>query len=322
MDWELFGVNEDSTVLDLKRSFFNIALITHPDKNHGVTNEEFIYVLSEYKNIKFYLEKKEKCNDVTKISDLSVLKINETKEEDLTASKIPSFMSIYEEVHDNYKNFNKLFEENKNKNINLENDDKFCFLSSQDSGYKVEPSEYTSLEDLKYNPNILKTDQKEKSINDKKRTDIIKLEDLYSVSQINNSAASINFNGSLSIVDNFTTEKYVDYGDAFLQPSFLLDTIPIETLDHFKSKEHCCLKNINIDYLPLEYNNSLNNLNNLNNHATNLNSLKIQPEHEHEHEHEQPEQPEQPEHEQQQHEQPEQPEPGRWGPGHPWWDGA
>ena len=257
IDWSLFGVNEHSTLKDLKIAFFNIALLTHPNKNQGVSKEEFAYVLVEYKKIKEFLEKKETNESILHLdTDVSLKKLNfETiQSEDDRVRDIPSFMSIYEEVHENHKFFNLAFE---NKIANEDESD--IWRAYQSGGYAVEKSEYAqdfTYHTLKYIPENFKNDlenlKKEfpetvkefpenvKEFPENLKKDIIDISNI----QIGLHYAHLNKDGRLQVVDNFTTDKHIDYVDAYKQPCFLESTIPIQILEQFKLQEKQRVENI------------------------------------------------------------------------------
>jgi hypothetical protein len=256
LDWGLFGVNEKSTVKELKDAFFNIALITHPDKNQGVTKDEFSYVLDQYKNIKNFLQKIENNDNVLTLDttvDLKDIENNHIKNEDTLVREIPSFMSIYEEVHDNYKIFNKIFEDKKNNDT--ENND--VWNASHSLGYIVEKSEYVNLLENDFNNISLKYTSlscEKNNLNYSHET-VIKKNTIIDISQLksahNNNTipyADLNINDTLQIYDNFTTHTHIDYIDAFKQPCFLEDTLPSDTLEKFKAQE--IKKFENIEYSP------------------------------------------------------------------------
>ena len=247
-DWNLFGVNEKSTLKELKNAFFNIALITHPDKNQGVSKEEFSYVLREYKKIKDFLQKKDECDSVLKsdkeISLTEIEAIN-IENEDKLVRDIPSFMSIYEEVHDNYKNFNIVFEGKKNKDTESEE----IWNASHSFGYDIEKSEYASNfhnGSLEYTP-LLCNLTKSPKIDSTKKV-IIDISRVESGSNTKIPYTTLNDKGTLQAVDNFTTISHIDYIDAFKQPCFLEDTLPSETLEKFKAQEKKFFENI--EYSP------------------------------------------------------------------------
>ena len=105
--YELLGVNIDSTLSELKKNYYNLSLIVHPDK--GGNNKDFQIIYSAYNYIKIQLINKE--NKKTTYEDL------ENEFQDFIKNQkeeYTPFYEIYKETNDWLNEFNKEFE---NENI-------------------------------------------------------------------------------------------------------------------------------------------------------------------------------------------------------------
>ena len=100
----LLGVNTNSTLRELKKQYYNLALLCHPDK--GGNKDDMCVIKNAYEYIKPQLENnhnktfeelEKDFEDFCKIQDES----------------IGPFSQIYEESHDWIKEFNKEFENKK-----------------------------------------------------------------------------------------------------------------------------------------------------------------------------------------------------------------
>jgi len=103
--FELFGLNCNSTVKELKKSYYNLALISHPDR--GGLDKDMVVLTGAYNYVKKHLENKtDKTYEQLEIEFEDFLK----KQQD---DKPVNFASIYEETNDWIKDFNKTFETKK-----------------------------------------------------------------------------------------------------------------------------------------------------------------------------------------------------------------
>lgn len=234
IDWDLFGLKEDrSSLKEAKRAYFEICLMTHPDKNHGVSREEFLYVLNEYEKIKKILTSRDKRKTIEDSSGNDIF-IEEMKIEDDCVKIVPSFMSIYEEVHEDFKGFNSEFEKKNEENT---------WFASQRDGYSTITSEYTNMEDMKYK-GINDTSYDIMTNNKEYNTNIISIDDVGSGIKETINSVNINENGMMGIVNEYTTETLMDYWVGLKDSNMELD-IPKETIDKYMEND---TRNIMIDY--------------------------------------------------------------------------
>ena len=90
--YALLGVTVNSTFNELKRNYYNMALMCHPDK--GGSGDDMHIVLMAYNYCKEQLEKKEAFAVFCKNQE----------------AQLPTFSSVYEETSDWIKDFNREFE--------------------------------------------------------------------------------------------------------------------------------------------------------------------------------------------------------------------
>ena len=112
--YDLLGVNIDSSIRELKKQYYNMALLCHPDR--GGNNSDMNVVCLAYNYIKEQLENiKEDTYEELEDAFENFCKEQESKE-------IPKFGSIYEETNDWIVGFNKEFDKKndleENKTIN------------------------------------------------------------------------------------------------------------------------------------------------------------------------------------------------------------
>ena len=71
---ELFGIDENFDIKSLKRAYYDLALIIHPDRNTCINkedaNNEMNYVTESYKKLKSILEKRDFENEIVNSNDL------------------------------------------------------------------------------------------------------------------------------------------------------------------------------------------------------------------------------------------------------------
>ena len=92
---ELFGLNnENFDIKSLKRAYYDLALIIHPDRNTCINkedaNHEMNYVTESYKKLKSILEKRDFENEIVNSKDLKE-NYNES---------LDTFQSIFYETQD------------------------------------------------------------------------------------------------------------------------------------------------------------------------------------------------------------------------------
>ena len=105
--YSLLGVNVNSSINELKKNYYNLALICHPDK--GGSNDDMIILKNAYNYIKpQLLNKTEKSYE-----DLENEFNNFCKKQ---TQKVSSFSEVYAESHDWINDFNRKFEELNNNN--------------------------------------------------------------------------------------------------------------------------------------------------------------------------------------------------------------
>tara|TARA_B100000242_G_scaffold289401_1_gene259171 strand:- start:338 stop:1096 length:759 start_codon:yes stop_codon:yes gene_type:complete len=113
--YSLLGVNVDSNLSELKKNYYNMSLLCHPDKG-GNDNDMFI-VNKAYNYIKKQLENANQKNAT--YEELEDAFNQFCKEQ---TDETPSFSQIYEETNDWIKEFNQKFERDLNLNDITEND--------------------------------------------------------------------------------------------------------------------------------------------------------------------------------------------------------
>ena len=116
----LLGVTTNSTFNELKRNYYNMALLCHPDK--GGSNDDMITLYKAYNYCKEQLQSQESKQTTYQQLEFEFAEFCKNQE----VQPPPSFSSIYEETNDWIKDFNNTFEtlnleNNNNNNNNLDN---------------------------------------------------------------------------------------------------------------------------------------------------------------------------------------------------------
>ena len=108
--YELLGVSPTSTINTLKKKYYTLALICHPDK--GGNKDDMIIIKNAYDYIKPQLENN---------TDTTYEQLEEEFQKfcDEQKEKLCPFSEVYEESHDWIKEFNKQFEDKKNKSLKI-----------------------------------------------------------------------------------------------------------------------------------------------------------------------------------------------------------
>ena len=101
--YALLGVNINSTFNELKRNYYNMALMCHPDK--GGSGDDMYIVLMAYNYCKKQLEKKEEKETTYEKLEEEFADFCKNQE-----AQLPPFNSVYEETNDWIKDFNREFE--------------------------------------------------------------------------------------------------------------------------------------------------------------------------------------------------------------------
>lgn len=120
--YEIMNLTPDSTLKDLKRAYYDMALICHPDR--GGTEEDMIIIHNAYKYIK---EQLENCENVGTFEELEEEFSTFCNEQEETP---PPFRDIWEnsEEKNRHDDFNRAFNElheksdESNEDENLHND--------------------------------------------------------------------------------------------------------------------------------------------------------------------------------------------------------
>ena len=106
----LLGVTPNSTFSELKRNYYNMALMCHPDK--GGSNDDMHIVQMAYNYCKEQLQSQEARQTTYEQLEMEFADFCQEQEE----NPPPSFSSIYEETNEWITDFNKTFE-----NMNVDN---------------------------------------------------------------------------------------------------------------------------------------------------------------------------------------------------------
>ena len=109
--YSLLGVTVNSSIRDLKKNYYNMALLCHPDR--GGDKKDMNVVCLAYNYIK---EQLENVNNEISYEEMEEEFENFIKEQE--KNEIPKFGKIYEETNDWIVGFNKEFEKQKEiKNV-------------------------------------------------------------------------------------------------------------------------------------------------------------------------------------------------------------
>ena len=165
--YKLLGVNCNSSISDLKKNYYNLSLLTHPDK--GGCGKDFNIVHLAYNYIK---------EQLTNITDSTYEELEEEFEKFCKIqeeTKPPCFYEVYKETNDWLNKFNEEFDNKKNNNLGINigeglgkslgenvNDNPF------DLGYGEFMDSRENNLDIDYNPELDKKEPKTKF-----QTDII-----------------------------------------------------------------------------------------------------------------------------------------------------
>lgn len=147
--YNLLGINSNSSISELKKNYYNLSLLTHPDK--GGSNDDFQIVHLAYNYIKEQLiNRNEKETTYEELEDEFEDFIKKQEE-----TKPPCFYEIFKETNDWLNEFNKKFEEecylNSEDNINIDNNNPFSkgYGSLMDESNISE--DYSEIEELQPN---------------------------------------------------------------------------------------------------------------------------------------------------------------------------
>tara|TARA_Y100000389_G_C17429018_1_gene501384 strand:- start:925 stop:1590 length:666 start_codon:yes stop_codon:yes gene_type:complete len=127
-EMELFGIDENVDLKSLKKAYYELALIVHPDRNTCVNkddaNHEMNYITESYKKLKKILEKRDFENEIINSKDLKE-NYNET---------LDTFQSIFYETQD------EMFKERNWQNQEFTTDD--LVINTNDGFKDAVESEY------------------------------------------------------------------------------------------------------------------------------------------------------------------------------------
>lgn len=162
--YSLLGLDENSTISDLKKNYYSMSLLCHPDK--GGSGDDMYIVSSAYKYIKNQLENKEERKTTYETLENDFKNFCNDQE-----TKPPSFNQIYEETNDWINEFNNEFQRKMFININENKEDiqnpyiQNPFDINNGYGEFMDESEYNENNDLLENNINSKFDYNENEIN-------------------------------------------------------------------------------------------------------------------------------------------------------------
>ena len=225
-DYEFFGLTKDKVDLnDLKKSYYNLALLIHPDKSSNINRElaniEMKSINEMYIRLKKDVDLRNKSSEYIKSKDLKNIHKKEVEELDTFNKEMPSFYDIFVETHDNIRKFNDEFEK---KRKELDDDTEFLTdFQNNNEGYKLLESEYAKSNNftIEYNPNF----NSNINLNNLGNLDDNKIIPIDKLKSLN--------------IDNFG----VDYKEAFMDQEILSKRIPRECYEKFVEE-----KNINLEF--------------------------------------------------------------------------
>ena len=110
--FQLLGINYNSSELELKKSYYKLSLICHPDK--GGDENDMIMISKAYKFTKDQIKNKTDKTYEELQEEFDTFCKNQTQE------KCDDFGNIFEETNEWFQEFNKKFKE-KQKEENMEN---------------------------------------------------------------------------------------------------------------------------------------------------------------------------------------------------------
>lgn len=145
-DLSFFGLTEEDSIEELRKSYLNLALIFHPDQSNtddkNRAKEEFIVLTKKYKNLLNFFRKLDNFKKIKETEKIS----EEYKKEQAILDKLET-LSLNDVVcyANNLETFEQLWKSRRNDN----ND----YTIELNNGYDTIKSEY-SLENLSYCPEI------------------------------------------------------------------------------------------------------------------------------------------------------------------------
>ena len=206
--FDLFGLNLNSSISELKKSFYNLSLICHPDK--GGNSEEMIVLLNAYN----YLKKQLENNTNKSYEDLEKEFKNFCDQQE--KNKPPNFSEIYLETNDWINDFNKQFENKKNDFLDNDNDNYNPYENDlfKNLGYG-HLMENSNLNYENYNDKIIEESQNE--IKNNFKMEIIEYKEPLSFNDIGHNQYPLDKKDK---IEDFSTNKLKDYFKAYCNINF------------------------------------------------------------------------------------------------------
>jgi curved DNA-binding protein CbpA len=217
--YELFGLTTESSVKELKKMYYSMALLVHPDK--GGTEKEMDVLHKAYKYVLHQLQNKSLDISTKSLDDLEA----EFKEfcDNQEKEPMPSFAQIYEDTNEWIKGFHREFEKNRESaeyNLNP-------FGLNHGYGNLMDKSEINMLKafDIEYkNDDYNKIRNETENLNKKTVTpfnkEIIQYKEPLGIEQF----TSATFDLKNKKVSDYSTENASDYIGAFSSPIKINDS--------------------------------------------------------------------------------------------------
>ena len=213
--YDIMNVSHNSTIKELKKSYYQMALICHPDK--GGTKEDMIVIHNAYKYIK---EQLENCDNVGTYEDMETAFNSFCKEQEDTP---PPFRDIWEDSEQKKlrDEFNTAFEKSYNSSNNsFEFEDNI----QDNNGYQqyMIESKYTNkdvTEKINYKP-----------INMNELSDEFEDSNGEFIEQVEFETKIIKYKEPVGILEN-EVKNGIDYYDAFCKPIELNCSIKERSLE-------------------------------------------------------------------------------------------
>ena len=97
----LFGITNDTTLKELQKSYYEFALLCHPD--NGGTTEDMQVVQRSYEEAKNQLEQaqtsRDKMDSLVDTLEKGTLYENTSQNQPNASTSLPSLRDIFDEVH-------------------------------------------------------------------------------------------------------------------------------------------------------------------------------------------------------------------------------
>lgn len=236
--FKLLGINYYSSNSELKRAYYNLALLCHPDKGGSKDDMDII--------AKAYQYTKQQINNKT---DKTYEELQNEFDEFCKAQqnqKPVSFASIYEETNDWIVDFNKTFEQQNQKEdassnpYSIKNGYGNLMAKSNNNIDKIIET------DCKYIPDI----ESELSEIEPFSTEIIEYKEPISLNTFNDNGFPLD----KKHIDDFTSINNIDYKKAFSEPEHLefnVDKYNYNVIDEFERLKTLRNNNHDMDNIHL-----------------------------------------------------------------------